>query len=106
MKTSRATATRCRDERGRFSSCKGSFGGAGARGRARGYARGDSSEMRMLERLAREQGWLVDRTAKNHVRFRSPSGCVVVTSGTPSDWRALLNFKSVLRRCGFRFEAA
>ena len=53
-------------------------------------------------RLAREQGWTVTKTNKNHWKFVSPHGDIVVTSSTPSDWRTERNFLARLRRAGFR----
>ena len=47
----------------------------------------------------REQGYEVAATRGNHVIVRDPHGRrVLVTSGTPSDYRALLNARAQLRR--------
>ena len=54
-----------------------------------------------LERLLRQAsacGWQISRTRKSHWLLRHPSGTVVVTGSTPSDHRALANFKAQLRR--------
>lgn len=40
----------------------------------------------------------VERTAGGHVRIVMGNGRCVVTSGSPSDWRALLNTRAQLRR--------
>lgn len=53
---------------------------------------------------ARAQGWTVTRTSKGHWRFVPPAkeGQVVVSSGTPSDHREVLNTRARLRRQGFK----
>ena len=59
--------------------------------------RSASDELKKHIRWACEQGWSVDRTAKNHLRF-SREGCrATFFSGTPSDRRAILNHRSQLR---------
>jgi hypothetical protein len=59
-------------------------------------------DYRSLFRLAEAQGWEHTRTGKDHHKFVSPSGEIVVTSGTPSDRRALDNFRAQLKRHGLR----
>lgn len=49
---------------------------------------------------AEREGWTVTATAKNHRRFTSPEGGIVITSGTPSDVRTIRNLTSRLRREG------
>ena len=61
-----------------------------------------SKDIRSLIRVAKAQGWAVDTTKGNHVRFTSPAGEVVVTSGTPSDHRVVENVKARLKRRGLR----
>jgi len=46
------------------------------------------------------QGWEVEWTAGSHIRFTHPSGGLVTTSGTPSDWRAPRNLESHLFHTG------
>jgi hypothetical protein len=46
------------------------------------------------------QGCAVDKTTRGHIRVRLPNGGQVVTSGTPSDYRATRNFVGDLRRRG------
>lgn len=50
--------------------------------------------------LAECQGWKVERTSKNHYKLTSPDGHIVGHSGTPSDHRAVLNFRAELKRKG------
>ena len=58
-------------------------------------------DLSQLVNEAREQGFDVGRTAKNHIKFVAPTGKICVTSGTPSDHRAVMNARSKLRRLGF-----
>ncbi len=54
---------------------------------------------------ALEQEWRVERTSKNQIQFfpPPPSKVIITASGTPSDWRAIKNLLSHLRREGFRY---
>lgn len=53
-----------------------------------------------LFKLAKAQGWRIDRTTGGHWRLESPQKQVVITSGTPSDFRAVKNFRGQLKRAG------
>ena len=55
-------------------------------------------DLKQLLRQASACGWQVTRTRGGHWRLRHPAGGVVVMSSTPSDRRALLNFRAQLRR--------
>jgi predicted RNA binding protein YcfA (HicA-like mRNA interferase family) len=55
-------------------------------------------DLARLLRQASACGWQLVRTRKSHWLLRHPSGAVVVTSGTPSDQRALRNTRAQLRR--------
>lgn len=61
---------------------------------------------RRIRDAAIAQGWRVDKTAKHHWRFLPPvlSLPAVVTSGTPSDFRAVRNFLAAMRRSGLVFK--
>lgn len=50
-----------------------------------------------------KQGGRVEKTSKGHVIVfpADKSQAPIVTSGTPSDWRAVRNFVARLRRAGF-----
>lgn len=51
--------------------------------------------------LVRKQGWVAEFTRRRgHWKLTSPGGIIVGTSGTPSDWRSILDFKSNLRPAG------
>ncbi|UCC74970.1 MAG: hypothetical protein JSV86_10590 [Gemmatimonadota bacterium] len=63
---------------------------------------GAAPDMRRLVRLAKDQGWRVTRTRRNHYRFcppRTDSDCVV-TSGTPGSQRSIRQAVARLRRSG------
>jgi hypothetical protein len=56
-------------------------------------------DMRELARLADDAGFTVTKTRKNHHRVTNPEGrTVAVFPNTPSDRRAYLNARAVLRR--------
>lgn len=58
-------------------------------------------DVERVVRTAREQGFLVDRTGKNHWRVRGSDGQFVTTlPATPSDFRSLLNALARLKRAG------
>jgi hypothetical protein len=52
---------------------------------------------RLIE-AARHRGWQVEKTRKAHWKLRHRSGALVVSSGTPSCPRALLNLSAALKR--------
>lgn len=57
-------------------------------------------ETKSLVDLAKEQGWEHSRTSGGHHRLVSPLGRIVMMSGTPSDYRAVKNFRAQLKRSG------
>lgn len=58
-------------------------------------------ELYDLADAALAAGWRLQNTNKLHVRWLPPNGGrIVVTSGTPSDYRTFLNVRSQLRRSG------
>lgn len=59
-------------------------------------------DLRDIVQAAEEAGWEVGFTKKNHLQLRSPDGVTVFGPGTPSDWRAILNFRAKLRREGLK----
>lgn len=63
---------------------------------------GVSREMKKLLAVAEAAGWEVGRTKKGHLRLipADPTLPIIVTGSTPSDHRAIRNFKSQLRRAG------
>ena len=54
--------------------------------------------LRPIVNAARERGWTTDLTSKGHIRLLHPRYGIVVTSGSPSDWRARKNLEARLRR--------
>jgi hypothetical protein len=51
-------------------------------------------------RAAETAGWTVRLTGRDHLRFQGPDGQVIFASQTPSDHRAHLNLRAMLRRAG------
>lgn len=51
-------------------------------------------------RLERRSGWTVEQTGGNHMRFTPPAGRFIICSLSPSDHRAMLKVRCVLRRAG------
>jgi len=59
------------------------------------------SDLQSLIRTAQRQGWSVQLRRGGHLAWKSPSGDgVVFSASSPSDWRAMPNLKSSLRRAG------
>lgn len=61
-----------------------------------------SAWRRTLRALAAEFGCELSVTGKSHMVFRHPSGWFVFCSGSPSDRRALVNTRGLLRRAARR----
>ena len=57
-------------------------------------------DMRPLARLAGSEGWAIARCGSGHLAWRSPAGDLVVSSGSPGDWRAIHKLRADLRRHG------
>lgn len=55
---------------------------------------------RAIGRAGRRAGWIITRRGNGHLAWRAPSGAVVFTSATPSDWRAVRDSKRLLRAAG------
>ena len=58
---------------------------------------------RIPSRVARElaaiaPGWVATLTKGGHIRLTHPSGGIIHTAFTPSDWRARRNLASQVRR--------
>jgi hypothetical protein len=62
-------------------------------------------DLKQVLRQAAAAGWRVQPTRGGHWRLLYPGGGVVVMSSTPSDRRALANFKAQLRRAERRAAA-
>lgn len=63
------------------------------------------ADLRVIERTARKQGWIVELTRSGHIKFvpPDPGTPALVTAGTPSDRRGLRNLRADLRRRGLQF---
>lgn len=55
-------------------------------------------EMRSLVDEYRALGWTIEHTRKHRIRWKSPTGRVVISSSSPSDGRAFKNHEATLRR--------
>lgn len=60
-----------------------------------------NKDMQLLMKEAKDQGWFVELTRGGHYKWQSPSGNLVFSSQTPSDYRAVQNLKRDLRMYGF-----
>jgi hypothetical protein len=62
------------------------------------------NDIRKLLKAAENQGFTVERTAKNHWLIRNADGLAVATvASTPSDHRTWANTLARLRRAGLRW---
>lgn len=57
---------------------------------------------RDLARAAREADWTIHLTGGGHLAWCPPSGPVVFTPSTPSEWRGIRNARARLTRAGLR----
>ena len=64
-----------------------------------------NKEVNQIIDYAISQGWRVTRTKNDHFKFWGPAGQLVVSSGTPSDRRAVTAIRTRLRREGLMFPA-
>lgn len=57
-------------------------------------------DLQALARQKKREGWEIEHTKGNHLRWVFvKTGAVVITSATPSDYRALANAKAQIRKC-------
>lgn len=67
---------------------------------AKGF--GSNKEIEKMIRLARKDGWEVELTRNNHIRFKPPNGGDMIIAGlTPND-SGVLQTRKRLRRAGLR----
>lgn len=62
----------------------------------------NAKALRLMIKAAESQGWVVERTCKNHYKFLPPLGGIYIAACTPSDHRAIRNTKSQLRKMGLK----
>jgi hypothetical protein len=60
-----------------------------------------NKDLQQLITKAVRQGWEVEVTKSNHLKWISPSGERFTSAKTPSDHRAIKYVKQYLRRYGF-----
>jgi hypothetical protein len=56
--------------------------------------------LKTLKRAAEAQGWNVTPTKSGHLMWKAPTGEIITSGSTESDWRAHRNHLARLRRCG------
>lgn len=61
----------------------------------------NNKQLASLAKEAQAQGWSITPTKSSHYKWVSPAGNVVITSGTPSDGRAIKNITRDLKIAGF-----
>lgn len=61
-------------------------------------ARDNHKNLQALVAFAIDEGWVVTRTRGGHVKFTKVGCPPIFTSSTPSDYRAGLNARALLRR--------
>lgn len=59
-------------------------------------------EWRKLKKQAEDQGWTVEKTKNNHIRWTNPDGEIVISPSTPSENRGMKNFLSVMKKKNFK----
>jgi hypothetical protein len=57
-------------------------------------------QLRDIAGELKAQGWTAELRSGGHIGWQSPSGAVVISSGSPSDSRSKLDFVARLRRAG------
>lgn len=64
--------------------------------------KGAPKELTVLIRKAERQGWIVTRRKNNHLKWQSPIGDSVWSSGTPSDINAVFQIQRNLKQHGYQ----
>lgn len=59
-----------------------------------------NKDIESLARLLRDQGWTVEPTNGNHVKWTNPEGRSFNGPSSPSDYRAVVNLKGTIRQYG------
>jgi non-ribosomal peptide synthetase component F len=62
-------------------------------------------DFKNIKKAAEKQGWAVELNRNGHWKFvpPDPTKDIVYTSGTPSDYRSILNFLARMKRNGLRW---
>ena len=61
-----------------------------------------NKDLAQLIKKAKKQGWVVEPTKGNHLRWISPNGDVVTSSKTPSDRMTIMCTRLDLKRRGYK----
>jgi N-acetyl-anhydromuramyl-L-alanine amidase AmpD len=67
--------------------------------------KGTPKDLTILIRKAEKQGWRIIRRRNNHLKWTSPEGSCVWSSGTPSDINAVAQIQRNLRVYGYKENA-
>lgn len=66
-------------------------------------ALGANKDIEKLARKAKKQGWTVEVTGSNHLRFITPDGSKKVVGGLTTCGPGVKKFSSALRKAGLQF---
>src|SRR5487761_2792601 len=58
------------------------------------------SEFKQLARQMDAEGWTMSSSARGHAKFVSPTGAIVIHSGSSGDWRGTKNLLPAVGRDG------
>lgn len=58
----------------------------------------NNKELKQIRIAAERRGWEVEQTNGSHLRWKHPSGAVMFSSLTPSDFRALKKIKAFMNK--------
>jgi predicted RNA binding protein YcfA (HicA-like mRNA interferase family) len=61
-----------------------------------------NKDLNQLIKKAQKQGWVVEESKGNHLRWVAPCGYVVISPKTPSDFRAIKYVLVALRKYGYK----
>jgi predicted RNA binding protein YcfA (HicA-like mRNA interferase family) len=61
-----------------------------------------NKDLAQLIKKAVKQGWVVEATKGNHLRWISPSGDIVISAKTPSDRMTVMCTRLDIKRKGYK----
>jgi predicted RNA binding protein YcfA (HicA-like mRNA interferase family) len=61
-----------------------------------------NKDLAQLIKKAKKQGWIVEATRGNHLRWISPNGDVITSAKTPSDRMSITCTRLDLKRRGYK----
>lgn len=60
-----------------------------------------NKDIKQLIGQATKQGWRVERTRNDHLKWIPPQGAFIISASTPSDSRAIKHITKSLEKAGF-----